>query len=267
MIAWVRADSKCVKIFYKQYFKQLTSKSLYHTLKSNLRSHRLQTVGIFTACSRAGEDNQTMKKERDLLPWILGGLSAATIAVAFAAVSTHRDVPTLAPTSMVAAQVRPPVSPPALPAPSTAQAPSPTTAPDSAPTPAPPQAQSAAEPQVQAGQIWECTTKGVKTFSNNPCGEKSTLLEVSPINTMRATPAIHYARAYGSDPRYAPAYADQGVPADDEQYSEDYGSEAGGNSYTIIQGAGFVARRRPEHMHRPPPHHYPGHNSGPVRRN
>jgi hypothetical protein len=218
-----------------------------------------------------------MKKERDLLPWILGGLSAATIAVAFAAVSTHRDVPALAPTPVLAAQpvVRPPVSPPALPAPeqapAPAPAPAPAAAPDSEPMPAPSQAQTAVESQGPAEQIWECTTKGVKTFSNNPCGEKSTLLEVSPINTMRATPAIHYARAYGSEPRYAPGYADQGAPADDEQNSEDYGAEAAGNSYTIIQGAGFVARRRPEHRHRPPPHHNPGynsgHSSGPARRN
>jgi hypothetical protein len=213
-----------------------------------------------------------MKKERDLLPWILGGLSAATIAVAFAAVSTHRDVPALAPTPLVAAQptMRAPVSPPALPAPTAEQASPAATAPDSAPMPAPPQAQTAVEPPVQPGQIWVCTTKGVKTFSNNPCGEKSTLLDVSPINTMSATPVIHYARAYGSEPRYAPGYTDQGAAADDEQYSEDYGAEAGGNSYTIIQGAG-LARRRPERSHRPPPHHNPGynsgHSSGPVRRN
>jgi hypothetical protein len=229
-----------------------------------------------------------MKKERDLLPWILGGLSAATIAVAFAAVSTHRDVPTLSPAPVVAAQPAaaqsavPPMPAPAMPAPSTSQAPPPSAEPEPAPMPAPPQAQTAAEPEVQPGQIWECITKGVKTYSNNPCGEKSTLLDVSPINTMPATPVIHYARAYGSEPRYAPGYADQGASADDEQDSEDYGSEAGGNSYTIIQGAGFIARRRPEHSHRPP-HHNPaykpgnnsgnssgnnsGHSSGPVRRN
>jgi hypothetical protein len=217
-----------------------------------------------------------MNKERDLLPWIIGGLAAATIAVAFAAVSTHRNVPSLAPAPVVAAQpaVQPSVSPPASPAPAAAQAPPPAL-PDSAPALAPPEAQTAAEPEAQPGQIWECTTKGVKTFSNNPCGEKSTLLDVSPINTMPATPAIHYARAYGSEPRYAPAYADQGASDDDEQYSDDYGAEAGGNSYTIIQGAGFVARRRPPHSHRPPPHdnpgYNPGHNSGhtsaPMRRN
>jgi hypothetical protein len=230
-----------------------------------------------------------MNKERDLLPWILGGLSAAAIAVAFAAVSTHRGVtalsPTLAPMPTVEAQnsVRPPVSAPAMPAPSTSQAPPPDAKPDSAPMLAPDPAQTAAEPEVQPGQIWECITKGVKTYSNNPCGEKSTLLDVSPINTMPATPVIHYARSYGSEPRYAPAYADQSASTDDEQDSEDYGTEAGGNSYTIIQGTGFVARRRSEHSHRPSPHHNPGykpgnnsgsapgnnsgHNSGPVRRN
>lgn len=204
-----------------------------------------------------------MTKERDLLPWILGGLSAATIAVAFAAVSTHREASTLAPTPAVAAQPagRSAVSTPALPPPLSAQA---AAVPDLAPVIAPPQAQTAAEPEVQAGQIWECTTKGVKTFSNNPCGEKSTLLDVGPINTMSAIPAIGYAHAYGSEPRYAPGYADRGITGDEEQNSDDYGAEAGGNSYSIIQG--FVARRRPEHSHRPPPHHNSGHSSGPVRR-
>jgi hypothetical protein len=207
-----------------------------------------------------------MNKERDLLPWILGGLSAATIAVAFAAVSTYRNVPTLAPTPSVAAQptVRAPVATPALQPPSTAQASAlasaPASVPESAPVLAPPQAQTAVEPEVQAGQIWECTTKGVKTFSNNPCGEKSTLLDVSPINTMSATPAVHYAHANGSEPRYAQGYSDQGAPADEEPYSEDYGAETGGDSYTVIPG--FVAHRRPEHSHRPSPHHNSGHNSG-----
>jgi hypothetical protein len=211
-----------------------------------------------------------MNKERNLLPWILGGLSAATIAVAFAAVSTHRDAARLAPAPAVAVQpaARAPVSTPALPPSSTAQAPAPTSTaasvPDSAPMLAPPQTQTAVEPKIQAGQIWECTTKGVKTFSNNPCGEKSTRLDVSPVNTMSATPAVHYAHAYGSEPRYAQGYADQGAPADEEQYSGDYGAEAGGSSYTVVQG--FVAHRRPEHSHRPPPHHNPGHTSGPARR-
>jgi hypothetical protein len=108
----------------------------------------------------------------------------------------------------------------------------------------------------------------VKTFSNNPCGEKSTLLDVGPINTISAAPAIHYVRAYGPEPRYPAGYADQSAP--DDEYPDQYAAETGGNSYTIIQGVGFVARRRPEHFHPPPTSHNPahnsGHNSGPVRR-
>ena len=222
-----------------------------------------------------------MNKERDLLPWILGGLSAAAIAVAFAAVSTHRDAPTLAPQVLAAQPAAPLPTPPALaptpPAPApvpvqpmaaTAQATSPATQPDSAPMS--PQAQTAVGPEVQPGQIWECTTKGVKTFSNNPCGEKSTLLDVGPVNTMSPAP-MRYARTYAPDPRYA-HYPDQSAAAEDDDYSDQPG-DTGGNSYTLVQGVGFVPRRR-ENTHRP---HYPPaqptppappvhHNSGPVRR-
>jgi hypothetical protein len=203
-----------------------------------------------------------MKKERDLLPWIFGGLSAAAIAVAFAAVSTHRAEATLAP--QVAAQ--PPASSPALPAAAIARAAPPAAQPDSVPTSVPPP-QTAAEPEVQAGQIWECMTQGVKTFSNNPCGEKSTLLDVGPINTMPRA-ATHYARAYGPDPRYAAGYPDQSAANDAEDYADPNATDTGGDAYTIVQGVGLVPRRRAENIHRPisrpsPPSH---HNSGPVRR-
>jgi hypothetical protein len=201
-----------------------------------------------------------MKQERDLLPWIFGGLSAAAIAVAFAAVSTHRAAPTLLPSAVAAPAL---ASAPALPAPATAQAPPQSAAPvaqaDSAAVPAPAQAQTEVEPAARAGQIWECSTKGVKTFSNNPCGENSTLLDVGPVNTMSPIPAVHYARAYSPAPRYAAGYADQNA-ADPEDYSDPAAGDAGGNYYTIVQGVGLVSRRRPEHLHRPAPpaaHHNP----------
>jgi hypothetical protein len=206
-----------------------------------------------------------MNKERDLLPWILGGLSAAAIAVAFAAVSTHRDVPI--PPPQVNATQQPPTLPTALPAPMSGQTASPAAGPDAAQVPASQQAQTAVEPEVAGGQIWECTTKGVKTFSNNPCGEKSTLLDVGPINTMNPTPALHYVGAYGPQPRYAPGYADQSAGGDADNYSDQNAADAGGNSYTIVQGVRFVPHRRPEHFHAPPPPHNAGHNPGPVRRN
>jgi hypothetical protein len=208
-----------------------------------------------------------MNKERGLLPWILGGLSAAAIAVAFAAVSTHRTAPSL-PSQVVAAQ--PLASPPALPAPTIAPAPSPAAAlsptePNPVPssTPPPPQVQNAVAPEMPGGQIWECVTNGVKTFSNNPCGEKSTQLDVGPINTMSAAAAIHYVRAYAPEPRYAPGYTDQSARGDADEYPDESAAETGGNSYTIVQGVGFVPRRRPEHHNpMPPPHH----NPAPVRR-
>lgn len=205
-----------------------------------------------------------MKKERDLLPWIFGGLSAAAMAVAFAAVSTHRATPALAP-QVIAAQS--PASPPALPVATTAQVALPPAQPDSAPLSAPPQLQTAVEPDVQPGQIWECTTKGVKTFSNNPCGEKSTLLDVGPINTMPPA-ATHYARAYRPDPPYAAGYPDQSAPSDADDYSDQSAADTDGNSYSTVLGVGLISRRRAENIHRPhpapaPPAH---HNSAPVRR-
>jgi hypothetical protein len=120
--------------------------------------------------------------------------------------------------------------------------------------------QAAVEPEAQGGQIWVCTTKGVKTFSNNPCGEKSTLLDVGPINTMNATPPNRYPRNYEPQPHYTPAY-DAQDPAED--YSEQYGSETGGTSYTVVQGLAFVPRRRAEHPHRPTNQQH--HNPGPAR--
>jgi hypothetical protein len=204
-----------------------------------------------------------MSKERDLLPWVLGALSATAVAVAITAVSSTKTAPP-APTPMVAAQSAVPVQSPAAAPAAVDAASAPTPQADPTPQQSPLQAQAAPEPPASSGQIWECTTKGVKTFSNNPCGEKSTLLEVGPINTMNPTPAVHYARAYAPEPRYAPAYVDSGSSADQEPYSDSVSAESGGNSYTIVQGVGFIARRRPEHPHhRPMPNH---HNSGPMPR-
>jgi hypothetical protein len=213
--------------------------------------------------SGTAEDNPPMNKERDLLPWILGGLSAAAVAVAFTAISTKtsQNAP---PAPLVASQ---PLSAPAPLSPSSAAAPeappvsAPVSAPDPAQVPAPAPMQAAVQPEAPGEQIWVCTTKGVKTFSNNPCGENSTLLDVGPINTMNATPLNRDPRGYGSEPRYAPAYNDQ-APAED--YSEPYGSETGATSYTIVQGLAFVPRRRVEHPHRPPYQQH--HNPMPVRR-
>jgi hypothetical protein len=227
-----------------------------------------------------------MNNQRNLLSWILGGLSVAAVAVVITVASTGKPVAPGSPAGAAAAHV---TSAPdsQLPAPATAAplateptvAATPTVVPASLPDPetalAPEvQAQAAAEPGVQSGQIWQCVTNGVKTFSNNPCGEKSSLLEVRAINTMNPTPVVRYARASGPEPRYTPAYAEQDAYADQEVYSEP-GAETGVNSYTVVQGFAFLPRRGPQHPHhRPPfhhnpgdnPGHHPGHNPGPMPR-
>jgi hypothetical protein len=209
-----------------------------------------------------------MNKERDLLPWIIGGLSATAAAVAFTAISTNRTASqNLPPALLVASQplssAAPPISsapaspPPVSAAPESAPLSAPVSEPDPAQVSAP-APQAAVQPETPGGQIWVCTTKGVKTFSNNPCGEKSTLLDVGPINTMNATPMNRYPPGYGPAPRYAPAYNDP------EEYSEQYAAETGATSYTIVQGLAFVPRRRVEHPHRLPYQQH--HNPMPVRR-
>jgi hypothetical protein len=223
-----------------------------------------------------------MNKQRDLLPWILGALSVATVAVVVAVASSGKTIAPRHPAGAAIAPLTATPDLPSMPAPvapvaslaavsataglsSPASAPNPEAAPlpAAAPVPAGP-AQATTEPALQTGQIWECVTNGVKTFSNNPCGEKSTLLEVRAINTMNPTPVVQYAHAYTPEPRYSPAYADPNSYSDQDVYSEQGGAESPVNSYAIVQGFAFLPRKRPEHPHRPPLHH---NNPGPPRRN
>jgi hypothetical protein len=211
-----------------------------------------------------------MNKQRELLPWILGALSVATVAVVVAVASSGKTMtPGLRPAGATVAQLTPAPDLPSTAAPApVASVPAPAVLsaasgpePEAAPLPA--QGHASAEPVPQTGQIWECMTNGVKTFSNNPCGEKSTLLEVRAINTMNPTPMVRYARAYAPESRNSPAYADPNSYSDQDVYGEQGAAEAPVNSYGIVQGFAFLPRKRPEHPHRPPMHH----NPGPPRRN
>jgi hypothetical protein len=160
-----------------------------------------------------------MNKQSVLFPWILASLTIGGVAV-WASTST---APTLTP------------SPPAA-----ASAP-PAQATESAPVQSP-----QAAPK-QSGQIWECVTGGVKTFSNNPCGEKSSLVKVRPINTMAPTPVIRYTRANGPDPGYAQRYADQNGYTDQDNSEQGFDD----NSYPGVQGFAYLPLIRADHSHRP----------------
>ncbi len=218
-----------------------------------------------------------MKNQSGLLPWVLGGLSVAAVAVVITVASAGKTAaPGLSPEGAASAQAAAPNSP-SLPAAASAAtvatepavatvAAAPAVVPASLQDPetVPPPtatAQTTAEPEVQSGQIWQCVTNGVKTFSNNPCGEKSTLLEVRTINTMNPTPVARYARTYAPQ-TYSPAYADQNSYSDQDDYGEQ-GADTAANSYAVVQGVAFLPRRRPDHPHhRPPFHHNPGDNPG-----
>jgi hypothetical protein len=218
-----------------------------------------------------------MHQERDLLPWILGGLATAAVALAISAVSSQRTVsPTAQPLATVAAS-----GPPVSTAPPLSTAPASLTMPV-APSPAAPAQASQETPQAHApatgpeaqsegrpGQIWECTTKGVKTFSNNPCGENSSLVEVGPVNTMNPAMPVHYAHAYPTQPQYVRAYSDSSAQAYEDDSEQD-AYEGGADSYSIVQGIAVLPRRRPGHHHphqlqphqQPAsPYHQPDHHS------
>ena len=189
-----------------------------------------------------------MYKQRGLLPWILGGLTIAGVAAAIMVSSDRPVTPSL---PQAGAPISAPVSLP-LPAPATEAAPAPATQvasavetadmPDaSAPQPTA-QAQTNTEPTVQSGQIWECTTNGQKTFSNNPCGDKPSLREVGPINTMDPTPLFAPSRSYEPQSSYQPEYSYPGT------------QESAGTSYPMVVAIPFYERRLPDHRHRPHDH-------------
>jgi hypothetical protein len=183
----------------------------------------------FTAYVEASGDNQAMDKDRDLLPWILGGLSMATAAIAITVASTNRTARVnLQAPSQPAAYALPPVPAENAPAPAAALAAV--------------QVQTITPPKPPTNQIWECTTNGQKTFSNNPCGDKSSLREVGPINTMDPTPIFAPARSYEPQSSYQP------------EYSYPSTQESADTSYPMVVASPFYERRLPVHTHRPHDH-------------
>jgi hypothetical protein len=201
--------------------------------------------------------NLAMHKYSDLAPWILGGLSTAAVAIAITVGSNNWIAPkTLPAPSQTIAPVLP--APPAL---LESAPPAQVVAGQMAPaTPAiteaitQPVTEPATQPAVQpepGAQIWECTTNGIKTFSNNPCGEKSSLREVGPINTMEATPVLRRPRSFQPEPGYVQDF--------DYPGTQDYAD----NSYVAVVGVPIIQHRRGEGMHRPSHHNHrpaPGKN-------
>jgi len=187
-----------------------------------------------------------MDRNMDLLPYILGGLSMATVAMAIAVGSSNRTAPnfTQAP-SLVAARALPEAAVVDSPAPAAPVLPATSTVPATPLAPAPADMAAQVQPitssTVPSSQIWECTTNGQRTFSNKPCGDKSSIREVSPINVMNPTPILPSARTYAPESNYADEYPH---PT----------QEAADSSYPVLVGIPYVVRVRPERTHRPNKH-------------
>jgi hypothetical protein len=197
-----------------------------------------------------------MDHNRDLFPWIFGGLSMATVAIALTVGSTNGTAPknSQAP-SQTTAHTLPEATTAPAPAPTLAAAQIQTPASSTltsptltSPTPAP---QTLAPPMESNGQVWECTINGQKTFSDNPCGDKSSLHEIGPINRMDPTPILPHARSYAPESSYQPEYSYQGGQEDsapgEQQFSD--------NSYPVFVGIPVHEHRRPDHPHRPHGHY------------
>ena len=204
-----------------------------------------------------------MTDDRDLLPWILGALSMAAVAMAIAVGLTGRTVPahasgqaTSSAPTLATAELNSKMQNSAAPdrsgptgsaaAPSaSASAIQASAAPPSVQSVGTAAAQPVPAPNPPGNQIWECTTNGVKTFSNNRCGNAAVLREVGPINVMDASPAsnVHW---YGPDTNDAPDYYDSSPP------------QPADNSYPVVVGIPYAVRRRPERAQQPP-HHDRGH--------
>lgn len=161
-----------------------------------------------------------MDKGRIFLPWILGALlSTATVAA---------PAPTPPATTSAVTRIQPVTVP---------------TAPNVEPT----------------RRVWECKINGQRTFSDNPCGAKSTLREIGPTNRMDPTPIFPHSRSYVPESNDPPRYSYPSEPADsypsdqrpaDNSYPVDNSYSYPDNSYPVFIGNPFQERRRPNHEYR-----------------
>jgi hypothetical protein len=173
-------------------------------------------------------------EERDLLPWILGGLCISVGVIAIGVASIGRNAAAVAPAPVMAA----------APAPAAALSPLPATAAGiaslSGAALAPPT--SAPSRLLPSGQVWECTVNGQKAFSDKPCGEKPIIRQLNPTNTMDPAPALPAALSRPWEPPYP--------PIDDDTSGQE--PEAASN---FSRGAVVIVEKG-RREHGPRPHHH-----------
>jgi hypothetical protein len=134
---------------------------------------------------------------------------------------------------------------------SAASLPAPASTDTAAPAAAPAGTTAAASP---SNQIWECTTKGLRTFSNNPCGTNSTVRQLNPINVMEPAPVYHVTHPYAPPVSPTPIRSSYNPPASDNP--DETSTDNAYNGYPTYVVVTRAHRRRPNNAHnRPHPHH------------
>lgn len=209
-----------------------------------------------------------MDEDRDLLPWVLGTLSIAAVAVGIAAVSSNGVARRVLPThDRTTNRVLPVISPnPPVPSPAPTPRVSAPTPPVPAPTQAVPALRTLAVPQMQVaasamepgGKVWECSVNGQRSFSDYPCGDKAIVREIGPINRMDSTPVSALTRSYESEPSHQPEYFYPS--ADESEQASGSEQQPSDGSYPVYVGIPFRRHARPNHAHRP------RHDGGPRAR-
>jgi len=116
----------------------------------------------------------------------------------------------------------------------------------------------AAPPAADAlppGQVWECSEKGQRVFSDKPCGAHASIRQLNAINTM-APPLT--ASSYLPSPRMAPPWraADaqdaESAQQEPQQEPEDYSAAP---QPSVLYYAGVRNGNRALRPRRPPHHH------------
>jgi hypothetical protein len=96
------------------------------------------------------------------------------------------------------------------------------------------------EPALPAGQVWQCTVNGQKTFSDKRCGAGASVRQINDINRMDPTPAtsVHF---YGSD--YS-NYPSSGAEAGERAAGDD-SEQIFSTPPVIVNRPGIAPRLRP----------------------
>ncbi len=169
--------------------------------------------------------------DADLFPWILSGVLIAAVAVTVIA-STHTPASSTpkAPTPRAVGVATPaPATPPTPPA----------------PIQAPPAMQPAAKDGLPPGSVWECVVNGERTFSDAPCGARSSIRQLSELNLMHSA---------GIPPPSYVAYDSGYTGPVSDQYAPDVVNDSYANPEVILINERLRRAhppRRGNHIHAP----------------